>query len=207
MNATVTLPLFPLGSVLFPGGLLHLHIFEVRYLKLIRECVDSQTPFGVIHLKQGQEVRRPGEQIALAGAGTLAQIVEFQAIQPALFKIKCTGTHRFRLKSAQQDSSGLWLGDVDLREEDPAIPVPEHLTHCARDLERIIAELRNRSIPMEQWPFDGNTASYEDCAWVANRLCELLPMTSDMREQLLGVDNPLMRLELVNDLMSSRTGL
>jgi Lon protease-like protein len=78
-----SLPLFPLGAVLFPGGVLPLRVFEVRYLDMIGKCHKAGAPFGVVSLTQGQEVRRPGQREAFAGVGTLATITEFETRAPA----------------------------------------------------------------------------------------------------------------------------
>jgi Lon protease-like protein len=102
------LPLFPLNTVLFPDGSLSLQIFEVRYLDLIGKCYKNGTPFGVVSLVHGQEVRRrdpavpTGEAFAhevFADVGTLAHIAEFAAPQPGLMAIRCSGGARFRIRS------------------------------------------------------------------------------------------------------------
>src|SRR3954452_16372565 len=91
------LPLFPLGTVLFPGGVLPLRIFEVRYLDMIGKCHRAGAPFGVVSLTQGSEVRQPGATEAFATVGTLATIDEFDAPRPGLLVIRAVGVHRFRI--------------------------------------------------------------------------------------------------------------
>ncbi|MFM7342206.1 MAG: LON peptidase substrate-binding domain-containing protein, partial [Betaproteobacteria bacterium] len=86
----VELPLFPLDTVLFPGGLLPLRIFEVRYLDMVRRCQQSQTPFGVVSLQQGSQVLQPGSAPeAFNRVGTLARLIEVQNPQPGLLHIRC----------------------------------------------------------------------------------------------------------------------
>ena len=95
--------MFPLGSVLFPGGLLPLRIFEVRYLDMIGKCRKNGTPFGVVALTQGTEVRRLQDETgdgdfpteSFEDIGTLASITEFSAPQAGLVMVRCTGTQRF----------------------------------------------------------------------------------------------------------------
>ena len=98
-----TLPLFPLGTVLFPGGFLPLRIFEVRYLDMIGKCHKNGVPFGVVSVTQGTEVRRPGGPIggaeSFSAIGTPAVIREFETPQPGLMQIECIGTQRFRIWS------------------------------------------------------------------------------------------------------------
>src|SRR5437868_13941109 len=108
-----SLPLFPLGTVLFPGGLLPLRIFEVRYLDMIGRCHRNGSPFGVVSLTQGSEVRRAGaEAERFAAVGTLAVIREFDAPQAGLLQIECIGTQRFNVRSSELQSYGLWTAEV-----------------------------------------------------------------------------------------------
>src|SRR6185369_3421479 len=86
-----SLPLFPLGTVLFPGGVLPLRIFEVRYLDMITRCHKAGAPFGVVLLTQGNEVRVPDAKEAFAGVGTLATISDLDSPQPGLLTIRAIG--------------------------------------------------------------------------------------------------------------------
>ena len=108
-----SLPLFPLGTVLFPGGVLPLRVFEVRYLDMIAKCHKAGAPFGVVSLTQGHEVRRPGVREAFASVGTLATIVELEAPAPGLMTIRCVGKQRFRITASDQLKHGLWVAAGD----------------------------------------------------------------------------------------------
>lgn len=197
------LPLFPLGTVLFPGGLLPLRIFEVRYLDMIRRCHREGRPFGVVALTQGHEVRQAGAgPEAFHPVGTLATVAEIAAPQPGLLMIRAHGGSRFRLQSSQQLTHGLWVGEALPLADDPVVPVPEELQGHAQSLARLLDTLRAQvgdakgRMPLrEPWRLD-------DCAWVANRWSELLPMPLETKQRLMALDNPVLRLELVGDLLS-----
>lgn len=201
-----SLPLFPLGTVLFPGGVLPLRIFEVRYLDMISRCHRAGAPFGVVALTQGQEVRQPGAgPEAFAAMGTLADIASFEQTQPGLLTIRTTGTQRFRIRSREQLRHGLWVADVEQVEADKPVPVPEDLRHAASALARLVRTLTDKGTPREQMPLQGPW-QFDDCGWVANRWCELLPLPAALKQRMLELDNPLVRLELVGDLLA-RTGI
>ncbi len=119
-----TIPLFPLSNALFPAGVLHLRIFEVRYLDMIRRCIADGTEFGVVALLAGNEVRSPEGQEVLADVGTLARIDAWDAPMPALLQLRCVGTSRFRLVSSQLAKYGLWMGEIEPIPDDPPLPVP-----------------------------------------------------------------------------------
>ena len=208
------LPLFPLGTVLYPGGLLPLRIFEVRYLDMIGKCHKNGAPFGVVSLTLGSEVRRvdpgqpSGDGFALEefnSVGTLARITEFSTPQPGLMVIRCEGAQRFKIANREKLKHGLWIADVTRLDEDIAVPIPEDLQPTANALDKLFRSLQLRNIPDDQMPV---MAPYrlDDCGWVANRWCELLPLPAELKQRLMELENPLVRLELVSDILE-RTGI
>ncbi|HSV33991.1 MAG TPA: LON peptidase substrate-binding domain-containing protein, partial [Ramlibacter sp.] len=116
-----SLPLFPLGAVLFPGGVLQLRIFEVRYLDMISRCHKAGAPFGVVLLTQGSEVRQPGATEAFSKVGTLATISELENPRPGLMMIRANGAQRFRITASDQLKHGLWIADVERLAADMAV--------------------------------------------------------------------------------------
>ena len=206
-NLTLSsLPLFPLGMVLFPGGLLPLRIFEVRYLDMIAKCHKAGAPFGVVALTQGSEVRQAGAaQEAFSAVGTLATIVSLENPQPGLMVVRCNAAQRCRVSSSQRLKHGLWVADVERLNDDMVVPVPDDLVETARALERLVVSLKMRLPDNEALPL-AEPYRFDDCGWVANRWCELLPLPLPLKQRLMELDNPLVRLELVSDVLS-RTGI
>ncbi|GLS13694.1 MULTISPECIES: LON peptidase substrate-binding domain-containing protein [Hydrogenophaga] len=202
------LPLFPLQTVLFPGGWMPLRIFEVRYLDMIRRCHEAGAPFGVVCLSEGSEVRRADPKApdgfareAFFPVGTLARIEQVARPQAGLMLIHCRGQQRFRITSSHKLPHGLWVADVQLDAAEPAVAVPEHLRSTRDALQRVLANLREREpqavneLPLQP-PYQ-----WDDCGWVANRWTELLPAPAELKQRLMALDNPLLRLELVSDLL------
>lgn len=196
------LPLFPLSTVLFPGGLLPLRIFEVRYLDMVQQCHRDGRPFGVVALHQGSEVRRAGAPTEeFLQVGTLAHLESLERPQPGLLHIACRGGGRFRIRSAQQLPHGLWTAEAEPLPDDAPVAVPEDLRPVADALRALLDHWRERGIPPTQWPLRAPW-SWDDCGWLANRWCELLPLSPELKQQLMELDNPLVRLELVGDLLA-----
>jgi uncharacterized protein len=201
-----SLPLFPLGTVLFPGGLLPLRIFEVRYLDMIGRCHKAGAPFGVVSLTRGHEVRQPGAaHEAFATVGTLATIDDFEAPGPGLMMIRALGTQRFRITSSEQLKHGLWIADVERIDEDLRVAVPEDLADTSRALAQLLQSLKDKGGPQVALPIR-EPWHLTDCGWVANRWCELLPLPVSLKQRLMELENPLVRLELVSDVLA-RTGI
>jgi Lon protease-like protein len=200
-----SLPLFPLGTVLFPGGVLPLRIFEVRYLDMIGKCHKAGAPFGVVSLTEGSEVRVPGGKEAFARVGTIASISTLDTPQPGLMVIRAQGEQRFRITASNQLRHGLWVADVERMNADIAVPVPDDLQGTAQALARLIQSLQQKAGADGQMPLNG-PYRLDDCGWVANRWCELLPLPVQLRQRLMELDNPLVRLELVSDVLA-RTGI
>lgn len=190
-----SLPLFPLQSVLFPGGLLALRVFEVRYLDLIARCQRTSAPFGVVCLTQGQEVRVAGAQPERFEAiGTLASITQMEPLQPGLLAVQSQGGQRFRIQHSQRLPHGLWSADVAMLPDDQPLGVPPELQHTAQAL----LQLQRRIEP------DRSPAQPVHCGWVANRWAELLPLPLPVKQSLMALDSPLLRLELVADLLETQ---
>jgi Lon protease-like protein len=210
------LPLFPLQTVLFPGGWLPLRIFEVRYLDMIGRCHKAGAPFGVVCLSEGSEVRRIDPAAPPTGdafarevfhpMGTLARIESLERPQPGLMVIQCRGLQRFQVTRRSQLAHGLWVADVQLDEPEASVSVPEHLVNTRDALQRLLQNLQERDPQsLEQLPLRP-PYRWDDSGWVANRWAELLPTPAELKQRLMALDNPLLRLELVSDLLD-RLGL
>jgi len=207
MDAVET-PLFPLRSVLFPGGHLPLRIFEPRYLDMVRRCHARGEPFGVVALTDGGEVRqRDGAGFkaeSFHAIGTLARIEHFEHAQAGLIEIRTRGAQRFRLTGSRCLSHGLWVGTLALLHDDAEVPVPDDLHLAALQLQALLAGWQQRGTPDElpiQPPY-----AWGDAGWLANRWAELLPMPLPERQRLMALDNPLLRLELVVDRLDAISG-
>ena len=180
------LPLFPLGTVLFPGGPLALRIFEPRYLDLVRRCMREQAPFGVVLILEGLEA---GPVAALATTGTSARLTDFDTRPDGLLGIACRGERRFRVVRRWQQRDGLHLAEVDYLP--PAAPrtLPPELAHLGAELRAVLARLDG--------PFAQLETHYEDAGWVANRWAEILPLAPAHKQALLELAEPLALLEEV----------
>ena len=194
-----TLPLFPLQSVLFPGGLLSLKVFEARYLDLVSECLRDEQPFGVVCLRQGSEVRREGELTRFESAGVLAELTEVDSEQAGILRVKCIGRRRFRLSDPLQQPGGLWRARIELQPDDPPLAPTPAMIPTVRALANAIATLKSQgSLPfLEPYRFD-------EAGWVANRWCELLPIPLAAKQKLMELDEPLVRLQLVDEFLRSK---
>jgi uncharacterized protein len=193
-----SLPLFPLGTVLFPQGALPLRIFEMRYLDMVNKCLQTGAPFGVVALTQGIEVQIPQAQETFAQVGTLASIAQHAAPQPGLKVVQCVGQQRFRILRRERLKHGLWIADVEHIDADQSVAIPAELQPCASVLRKVIAQLPSQALAD---PIAAEDSRWNDCAWVANRWCELLPMPTELKQRMLELDNPVIRLELVGDLL------
>ena len=218
-SSTLTqLPLFPLGTALFPGGSLPLRIFEVRYLDMIGRCHKAGEPFGVVCLSEGSEVR----QRALSGhtnkpsgdgfaheaffsVGTLACITHLERPQPGLMMIGCLGTQRFRVQRGEQLKHGLWVADVELLDDDAAVPVPDDLVFTREALQGLVRNIEHSVEQSGEAGFEmplRKPYRWDDCGWLANRWCEMLPLSPERKHRLMALDSPVLRLELVADTLS-----
>ena len=133
------LPLFPLSSVLLPGGRIALQIFEQRYLDLVRDSMKSSTPFGVVWIRRGEEVTGPGRRRPdLGDHGTCARIVDWDQLPNGLLGITIEGGERFELARHHRADSGLVMGEVEMHpvpEPEPVLDAWQSLVSVLRSLE------------------------------------------------------------------------
>lgn len=193
------MPLFPLSTVLFPDGVLPLQVFEVRYLDMISRCIVDGTPFGVVLLTSGHEVRKADAgQERFVAAGTIASVTETTAETPGLLQVLCRGGARFNVVTAEQRVNGLWVAEAELAEDDQIVRIPSELQGAADALDRVLNSLHE--VPQQRWPVQP-PVRLDDCGWVANRWCELLPLPNQQKHNMLMLDNPVIRLELLHDVL------
>jgi Lon protease-like protein len=195
------LPLFPLSTVLFPGGLLPLKIFEARYVDMVRACLRDEKPFGVCMLHGGSEVAQPNVSASPESVGCLAEILSCDVEQYGLMTIRTRGLQRFRLAEWYTQQDGLLIGHAMLIQADSPNASSEHLVQlaaCAEVLERIINTFADRdpeNLPFLE-PFD-----LTDAAWVSNRLGEILPIPIRARQKLMEIEDAAARLDIVHHYM------
>ncbi len=190
------LPLFPLQTVLFPGGLLSLKVFEARYLDLASTCVRERRPFGVVALRKGQEVRRGEEPIVFEDVGVVAQILDLDGAQPGILQLRCRGLQRFRIGGTRQQPDGLWIGEVETLPDDEVVAPAEAMLETVRGLANAIASLKGKGVEPFKAPYQ-----FDSAGWVANRWCEILPIPLAAKQRLMELPDANVRLGLVDEFL------
>jgi len=187
------LPLFPLQAVLFPGALLGLKVFEARYLDLVSECMRTRSPFGVICLKQGAEAGAR-DRVELEQVGVLARVDEVDAEQAGILRVRCTGLTRFRLVGEpERRDNGLWVCRTEALADDPPRVPAAAMMQTVSALAEAIRKLKQQDRVPFAAPF-----RLDDAGWVANRWCELLPVPLAAKQKLMELDDPAIRLSIVD---------
>jgi len=175
--------LFPLHTVLFPGGPLPLRIFETRYTDMVRRCMREQQPFGVLLIQEGDEA---GEVATTATVGCTARIADFHTLPDGLLGISCVGELKFRVSRVWRASDGINMGEVSWLPAEPVVPLPEQYGYLAETVRRALDDLSEHYEHVER--------KFDDAAWVGARLTELLPIELDDKQALLELDDPIERL-------------
>jgi uncharacterized protein len=197
---TFKLPLFPLQAVLFPGGLLSLKVFEARYLDLVTDCLRSSKPFGVVALQAGREVKtKAGEPPRMESTGVVAELLDVDSAQAGILQVRCKGLQRFEIKTSRQESDGLWVARVSSLADDLDASPPADMHETVRALASAIASLKDQGSTPFLDPYRFDSAS-----WVANRWCEILPISLTAKQKLMELPDGLTRLQLVRDFLRSK---
>jgi len=178
MAEIIEIPIFPLGTVLFPGGRLPLRIFEQRYVDMTKACIRDSSVFGVCLIRAGYEVGTPAVPCEL---GCTARIAEWDVPSPGLFTLATTGETRFRILNRWAEADGLLRARVELIE--PAAPqvLPERFRLLGQLLRSLVDDIGAEHFPEPR---------FEDSHWVGCRLAELLPVTPERKQRLLEIDEP-----------------
>ena len=185
------IPLFPLQTVLYPGGPLSLRIFETRYLDMVSRCLKEEQGFGVCLIREGSETGPARVHMT----GTLARIRDWSSGQDGLLNILARGERRFRIQTQRTQADGLNLAGVEWLPDEPPAPLPEARQELAEILRQIILQVGG--------PYAEGEGAYGDAGWVGCRLAELLPLGLAQRQYLLELSDPLKRLEIIATLVQS----
>tara|TARA_R110002049_G_scaffold124479_1_gene279949 strand:- start:32503 stop:33105 length:603 start_codon:yes stop_codon:yes gene_type:complete len=186
------LPLFPLNSVIFPGGVLPLRIFESRYLDMVKDCSRNQSEFVVCLIKDGREV---GNAAKHQNVGTSCRIIDWETLPDGLLGVTAQGQARVEIKTTQVQANQLIVADVEYLTEDDDVKLPRQFEEWAHLISVIIKELGE--------PFSLQSQDLRSAHWVAARLTEYLPFELKQKQRILEIDHPLVRLENLQDVLKN----
>lgn len=182
---------FPLNTVLFPGGMLPLKIFEQRYLEMTKVCIADNREFGVCLIKEGRETGTPAVPQEV---GCLARIAQWDMPQLGVFQLNVEGTQRFRIARSRVEKNGLVCAIVERMPADAEVPPREGL--CGEVLKAIIEKVGPAHFPAPH--------RFDDAAWIGYRLSEVLPLSLDTKQQLLGMSDPQARLTQLSRILTEK---
>ena len=184
-------PLFPLNTVLFPGGPLPLRIFEPRYLDMISRSMKEDSPFGVLLIRDGGEVGPASTR----NVGTLAKVTDWYQGSDGILGITAIGTERFRLLSSERQADGLNIGEVELIPAPPSEAVPAGHANLPNILETVLDDLGRLYENLERRP--------DDATWVAWRFAEILPIALEEKQSVLESDDIRGCLDMIERVLHS----
>lgn len=188
------IPLFPLNTVLFPGGPLPLRIFEARYTAMVSDCVQNDSPFGVLLIRDGGEVGTA----TTYEIGTLARISDWYQGSDGLLGVTAIGEQRFRVISSHREISGLNVGEVEILPPEPSMALPEEYRSMADLLASVLDDLGRLYEPIER--------RFDDASWVTSRFVEILPMELAQKQRCLEDGDPRERLRIVSESLKASRG-
>lgn len=198
---TYSLPLFPLNVVVCPQGLMRLRIFEARYLDMVKACLKNNTGFAIV-AAYPESAKDTAKQLPFAQVGTVVEILDADVTTVGLILISCRGVRRMNVDSYSVKADGLIMGEVVDISNDLQVPIPEDLKIVSESLEALIDSLPEQGLSEGDIPILKPYA-FNDAAWVSNRWVEFLNLPLLQKQRLMQMDSPIVRLELIHDVLSA----
>lgn len=189
-----SLALFPLQTVVFPGGLLPLRIFEPRYMEMVTQAIADHATFGICAIREGRDIDPAAKHHTL---GTRVRVIDWDMPQPGILHIQTQALERFVVRSSHSESNGLRIGEVDDVSAEPPLAVPAEFALAAEILYQIMGEL---GVEKFAQPHD-----YNNAVWISYRLSEVLPLKLSIRQNLLEMNDSLARLAILTDFLRKQT--
>jgi Lon protease-like protein len=183
------LPLFPLNTVLFPGGKLPLRIFEQRYMEMAKACLRDGSRFGVCLIREGKEVGLPATPVEV---GCVARIGAWDMPQLGMLHISAHGEQRFRIAERRVQTDGLALASIELLPQDDDAAIPGGCSGCVQLLQRVIEQQGALFEPPHR---------LDSASWVSSRLAEILPLPLAAKQELLELSDARARIERLSALL------
>ena len=187
------LPLFPLNTVVFPGGRLPLKVFEQRYLDMIKQAIADNTPFGICAIREGSETGAPAVPYPI---GTRVHVAEWDMPHTGILHIDTHAQERFAIRSTHVEPNGLLIGMVDALSVESSIAIPDELELAIEILRHIVAEYGDAHFPP---PHD-----FGNAVWVGYRLSEVLPLKLSIKHDLLAMNDSIMRLRILTEFLKKQ---
>jgi Lon protease-like protein len=191
------IPLFPLNAVLFPNGILPLRVFETRYIDMVKECMKSETPFGVVLIRSGQEVGAPADP---EDVGCMAHIENWDMEDAGILTLRTRGGERFRILGTRVSKDNRLEARIETFSDDASPNITSAHMACAKALKIVTDDINAKGKAEHGSTFISpfGAPQFEDASWVANRWCELLPIPLKARQKLLELNNAQNRLTIVH---------
>ena len=188
-----TVPIFPLGTVLFPGGILPLRIFEVRYVEMAKTCLKEGSAFGVCLIREGAEVGTPAVPEPV---GCLARITDCDVEQLGVLNVKTEGLERFRIVDTQVNRDNLIVGRIEDLHPEPQVGDAPGFVESAEFLRKVMTAIGNERFAA---PY-----RFEDASWVGFRLAEILPLRMDAKQKLLELTDATLRIAILHKFLQQQ---
>ncbi len=193
-DSRTELPLFPLNTVVFPGGRLSLRVFEQRYLDMVKQAIADDAPFGICAIREGAETGTPAVPHAV---GTLVRVTDWDMPETGILHIDTRAQERFVIRDLRTEPSGLVVGTVDPVSSEPPVAVPDDVGLAVEILRHIVAEYGDAHFPAPH--------EFDNAVWVGYRLSEVLPLKLGTRQNLLEMNDAVTRLRILAEFLRKQT--
>ncbi len=184
------LPIFPLKSIVLPGGLFPLRIFERRYLDMVRDSIKNETSFCIALVKTESKNKYIDDVYPI---GSLVKIIDWNQLEDGLLGITVEGMNLVDIQSSTLDKNNLLKGDIENIKPEREYMIPEKYRLLSKFYKKIHPGIKNF--------IDYKKERYSDASWVGFRLTECLPLDLSTKAKLISSNNAIERLEKIHEII------
>ena len=185
------IPMFPLKSIVLPGGLFPLRIFERRYINMVKNCLKNETGFCITLVRAESD---NGYITNIYNYGCYVKIIDWNQLEDGLLGITVEGIKKVHVLESSLDEDNLLQGSIEDIEVEKEYMLPQKYLSLSKFYKKIYPNIKDFiSFKKER---------YADATWVSYRLTECLPLDSSTKNKLIALDNAFDRLDKLNEIVN-----
>tara|TARA_B100001778_G_C18598802_1_gene636155 strand:- start:2167 stop:2769 length:603 start_codon:yes stop_codon:yes gene_type:complete len=185
-----TIPLFPLKSIVLPGGIFPLRIFERRYIDMVKNCIKNDTGFCIVLVRNNSQKEYIDD---VYNYGCYVEISDWNQLEDGLLGITVEGKYKIHILDSKLNDNNLLCGKIEKSPEEKEFMIPQKYLILSKFYRKIYPGIKNF--------ISFKNERYSDATWISYRLTECLPLDSSTKNKLISINHGIDRLERIYEIV------